>query len=178
MSKRVTILAMLAAVSAVWANAHAGTTNAPLTFYVVSKQRIEGGQLFNRFPFPELGYISSKPDLIVERIKDVSSLPESGRPGWAEDRNDGTRKKATIITAERFFFTLHDEDAARLRRLAEKAGRQSQLVLVLFGDKAINLLRTEDIPAKTQFEVMGNWDRAAVKEIADALKDLIQQPSR
>ena len=97
MSKRVTILAMLAAVSAVWANAHAGTTNAPLTFYVVSKQRIEGGQLFNRFPFPELGYISSKPDLIVERIKDVSSLPESSRPGWAEDRNDGTRKKATML---------------------------------------------------------------------------------
>ncbi len=171
MSKRVTILAILAAVTAVWASAHAQTTNAPLTFYLVSKQRLEGGQLFNRFPFPKLGYISSKPDLIVESIKDVSSLPESSRPVWAEDRNDGTRKKLTIITPERFLFTLHDEDAARLRTLAENAGPQSQLVLVLFGDKAINLWRTDDIPAKTQFEVMGS--RVQVKEIADALKDLI-----
>jgi hypothetical protein len=174
MSKRVTFLAMLAAVSAACENAIAGTTNAPLTFYLVSKQRIEGGQLFNRFPVPEPGYIASKPNLIVEHIKDVSSLPESSRAGWAEDRNEGTRRKATIITVERFFFTLHDEDAARLRRLAETAGRQSQLVLVLFGDKAIELLRTEDIPAKTQFEVTGNWGRAGVKEIADALKDLVR----
>ncbi len=174
MSKRIAILAMLAALTAVSANAHAGTTNAPLTLYLVSKQRIEGGQFFNRFPFRELGYISSKPDLIVERIKDVSSLPESRRPGWAEDHNDGTRKPATIITAERFFFTLYGEDAARLTGLAEKAGRQSQLVLVLFGDKAINLLRTEDIPAKTQFEVMGNWGRVQVREIADALKNVVR----
>jgi hypothetical protein len=61
-----------------------------------------------------------------------------------------------------------------LRRLAENAGRQNQLVLVLFGDKAINLVRTEDISARAQFEVVGNWGRARVKEIADALKDLIR----
>jgi hypothetical protein len=173
MSKRVIILA-LASLSAVCANAPAETTNASLTFYLVSKQRIEGRQLFNRFPFPELGYISSKPDLVVERLKEVSSLPESSRPGWAENRNDGTRKKATIVVAERFFFTLRNEDAARLRKLAENAGRQNQPVLVLFGDKAINLLRTEDIPARAQFEVIGNWGRERAKEIADALKDLIR----
>ncbi len=111
---------------------------------------------------------------IIERLKEVSSLPESSRPGWAENRNDGTRKKATIVVAERFCFTLRNEDAARLRRLAENAGRQNQLVLVLFGDKAINLVRTEDISARAQFEVVGNWGRARVKEIADALKDLIR----
>jgi hypothetical protein len=43
------------------------------------------------------------------------------------------------------------------------AGRQRQVVLVLFGDKAINLLRTDNILAKTQFEVIGNWGRTQVQ---------------
>jgi hypothetical protein len=145
-----------------------------LTFYLVSKHRIEGGQFFNRFPFLELGYISSSPDLVVERLKEVSSLPESSRSGWAEDRNTGRLSKATIVNVERFFFTLHGEDAAQLGRLADKAERQEQLVLVLFGDRAINLFSTEEIRAKAQFEVIGNWGRAGVKEIADALKKLVQ----
>ena len=133
--------------------------------------------MFDRFPFPKLGYISSKPDLIIEHLKEMSSLPESSRSAWAEDP-DGTRRKATIVTAERFFFTLHTEDAARLRGLAEKASAQNQLVLVLYRDKAINLLRAENIVGRAQFEVIGNWGGDRVKEIANDLKDLVQQTSR
>jgi hypothetical protein len=55
MSKRVTTLALLVAVSTVCQGAHAGTTNAPLTFYLVSKQRIEGGQLFKQVPLSGTG---------------------------------------------------------------------------------------------------------------------------
>jgi biopolymer transport protein ExbD len=148
--------------------------NAPLTFYLVSKQRIEGGQFFNRFPFPKLGYVSSNSDLVLEHLKEVSSLPESSGPAWSVDRTTGTFRRATTVHVERFFFTLHDEDATRLRRLADKAERQGQLVLVLFGDKAINLLPAKEIQAKAQFEVIGNWGRAGVQEIADALKKLVQ----
>lgn len=148
--------------------------NAPLAFYLVSKQRIEGGQFFNRFPFPKLGYISSNPDLVVERLKEVSSLPESSGPGWIDDRTTGTLRKATLVNVERFFFTLHDEDVAQLRRLADKAERQGQLVLVLFGDKAINLLPAKGIQAKAQFKIIGNWGRADLQEIAEALKKLVQ----
>jgi hypothetical protein len=165
---------MLVALSAICAKAPAETTNAPLTFYLVSKQRIDGGQFFNKFPFPQLGYISSTPDLVVKRLKVMSSLPESSSPGWAKDRETGTLSKATIIKAERFFFTLHDDDATRLKRVSDKAEGQGQLVLVLFGDKAINLVRPEEIPAKAQLEVIGNWGRAGVKEIADALKNLVR----
>jgi hypothetical protein len=47
-------------------------------------------------------------------------------------------------------------------------------VLVLFADKAINLLPAKEIQAKAQFEVIGNWGRAGVQEIADALKKLVR----
>jgi hypothetical protein len=69
---------------------------------------------------------------------------------------------------------LQDDDATRLRRLADKAEGQGQLVLGLLGDKAIVLLRPEEIPAKAQLEVIGNWGRSAVEEIADALKNLVR----
>ncbi len=165
---------MVTTLTVVCANAPAETTNTPLTFYLVNKQKTDDAQLFDSFPFPKLGYISSKPDLVVEHIKEVTSLPESSCPGWAVDHKSGESRKVTIITPERFFFTLHNEDAARLRRLAEKAGPKNQLVLVLFGDKAIHLLRPQDVEASAQFEVIGNWGGAKVKEIADALKDLVQ----
>jgi hypothetical protein len=174
MIKRVTILITLAVLSSICVKATGETTNAPLTFYLVSKQRIEGGQFFDRFPFPELGYISSKPDLVVQRIKEVSCLPEASTPGWTEDRKTGNMRRITVVRVERFFFALHNEDATRLRKLADEADPQGELVLVLFGDKAINLLRSGEIQAGAKFEVIGNWSRVGVEEIADALKKLVR----
>ncbi len=174
MNKLITILVMLVALGSICPKALPATTNAPLTFYIVSKQRIEGGEFFNRFPFPKLGYISSTPDLVVKRLKEVSSLPETSGPAWIDDRTTGSMRKGTIIRVERHFFTLQDDDATRLRRLADKAEGQGQLVLGLLGDKAIVLLRPEEIPAKAQLEVIGNWGRSAVEEIADALKNLVR----
>jgi hypothetical protein len=174
MTKLASALSMLVALTATCTSVAAETTNTPLTFYLVTKQKIENGKLFDAFPFPNLGYISSRPDLTIERLKDLSSLPESMRPGLAANREEGTLKKITMVTRERFFFTLHAEDAARLRGVVENAGPQNQLVLILIGDKAINLLRAEDIPATSQFEVMSNWRPTKVNEIAGSLKNLIQ----
>lgn len=69
------------------ARACAESTNLPMTFYFVSDQKIEGGRLFDAFPFPRLGYIGSKPDLTVTRLKAVSLEESSEQPCEIVDRN-------------------------------------------------------------------------------------------
>jgi hypothetical protein len=46
-------------------------TNAPLAFYIVSEQRIEGGRFIDTTNFPKLGYIAAKPDLMVTNLAAV-----------------------------------------------------------------------------------------------------------
>ncbi|HEU5069416.1 MAG TPA: hypothetical protein VFV96_03275 [Verrucomicrobiae bacterium] len=45
--------------------------NAPLAFYVVSDQPIDGGRFIDTQDLPKLGYVAAKPDLDITMLKEV-----------------------------------------------------------------------------------------------------------
>jgi hypothetical protein len=43
----------------------------PLSFYIVSEEKIDGGQFIDTPDFPKLGYIGVEPDLIITKLESV-----------------------------------------------------------------------------------------------------------
>jgi hypothetical protein len=56
----------------------ASTTNAVLTFYVISEKRIEGGRFIDTPAIPKAGYIAAKPDLTISTLRDVYHANSDG----------------------------------------------------------------------------------------------------
>ena len=104
---------------------HAENTNTNLTFYVVQAEQTNGGRLFDEFPFPKLGYVSLEPDLIITQLKEVNLEEKPARSALFLERESGKTRKGTIYQAPRLFFTLLDEDAARVKALADRAPGES-----------------------------------------------------
>ena len=59
-------------------DAEAAPANPSLSFYVISKDKINDGRFIDSPEFPKLGYISDKPRLVIVRLKSVL-------PGTRED---------------------------------------------------------------------------------------------
>jgi len=49
-----------------------GEVIVPLSFYIVSEEKIEGGRYVDTPDFPKVGYIAAKADLIIVRLAAVT----------------------------------------------------------------------------------------------------------
>lgn len=170
MRKLITALLVAAPLMLLCSTGRSETTNASLTFYFVSKQKIDGGVLFDAFPFPKLGYISSKPDLTITNLKAVTIEEKSDQAGWVLDKATGTSRPTTIHQAPRLFFTLLGEDEARLRALAERAA--AQRFLVLFKEKPLTLAGVADLAEHTDFELYVAQNSRNEEQLRETAEDL------
>src|SRR4051812_10410981 len=87
----------------------------PLNFYIVSTNKIENGQFI-----PEVGYISSQPDLIITRLDMVNVDPSP-----AAEASPSNRPTISIV--------MRSEDAPRFMALTEQA--IGQKILLAVGDQ-------------------------------------------
>ena len=156
---------------AICPRAYSESTNLPITFYIVRDQKFEGGRFFDSFPFPKLGYISSKPDLTVTHLKALSLEETRDQPAHFADRNGKTRK-GKVIYPGRLFFTLMDQDFQRLRVLAKKpAGHR---LLVMHGERPLTLTSIADAAETPVFWTSLNTaNRAELEIMEDELKKLL-----
>jgi len=60
---------VVASMFVVCCSAHSEATNNVLAFYVISEKNIEGGRFIDTQDMPRLGYIASKPDLMVTNLQ-------------------------------------------------------------------------------------------------------------
>ena len=49
-----------------------------LAFYVVSKEKIEGGRFIDTKAFPKLGHIAAKPALVITPLKEARLIKRPG----------------------------------------------------------------------------------------------------
>jgi hypothetical protein len=151
---------------------HSAETSAPLTLYIVSEQRIEGGRFFDMFPFPRLGYIAPKPDLTVTHLKVVNLEEKPDSTGTVEDKN-GKPRTITGHYVPRLFVTLPAEDVNRLRMLTERAA--GQRLLVMLGEKPLALKRVADLIENPAFPVATNSaNEPELRKTEDDLKKLLR----
>ena len=109
------------------------STSEPLTFFIVSEQKFDGGRLIDTTNFPQLGYIAAKPDLMVTNLADVfpAKVADFAIVG------DGKGKQTIVPTQPPPSLTvkLSAEDAKRFKALTE--GALGKRILLMLGEKPL-----------------------------------------
>ena len=144
-------------------------TSDPLSFYVVSEKKIEGGRFIDTADFPKLGYIAAAPDLVVTRLEAVA--PDISREQSVTMDKDG--KEAVGPWRERagFHISMHAAEARKFNALTEQTvGKQ---VLVMLGDSPLIAARVMS-PISTGRLFMTFGENADINKIEHALKKLVR----
>ena len=134
--------------------ARSGTTNTPLTFYVVSEEKTtDSARFLNSTALPNVGDISSKPDLIVTNLQDV--FPQKTIP-----------PRPTLAVAP------HSADAKRVMALSQQA--PGKRLLVMLGDRRLSapIVRA---PIESGSFVIEFRSQTELKRTEDDLKKLVQR---
>ena len=123
-----------------------------LAFYVVSKEKIEGGRFIDTKEFPKLGYIPAKPGLGIAELEQASLTK---RPG----------DRPTI------FITLKKE---QIDQLADFTGRNvDRKILLMLGNepliapRILEKIRTPDLQISVSDEIRR-------KQILQKLKQMVK----
>ena len=109
----------------------------PLTFHIVSAQKIEGGRFIDTSDFPKLGYIPAVPALELRQLEDVT-------PGTSQDRTviadrAGLESVPAMPRGTTFHIRMTPDDAKRFAVVTEQAvGKQ---MLLMLGDKPLMAAR-------------------------------------
>jgi hypothetical protein len=130
-------------------------TAVPLSFYVVSDHKIEGGRFIDTPDFPKLGYIAATPDLVVKRLESVA-LDVS--PPFSE-----TRPAVSIA--------MGSQDALSFTALTERAIEKK--LLLMQGDTPLIAPRVK-ARSQTASLMLTFGEGTDPKKAADDLKKLVQ----
>lgn len=95
-----------------------------LKLFVVSSHPVEQGQFVDTEQLPKLGYISSKPELVIDRLKEVTLEERRVRETDAQDR-----------TVWVFKCLLDEQDAPRFKAMTTT--NVLKRVLIMVGDEPI-----------------------------------------
>ena len=152
---------VLSVVAILFSGCHRDSSDAsivPLSFYLVSDEKIDGGRFIDAPDFPKLGYIAASPDLVITRLETVSletSIPYS-------------RERPAIS------IVMHSEDAQQFTALTERAAGKT--LLVMLGDTPLTAPKVmERIPTASMMLVFGTKvDSKQIKNVTDCLKKLVQ----
>ena len=127
----------------------------PLSFYIVSDHKIEGGRFIDTPDFPKLGYIAGTPDLVVKRLESVAL---DVTPPFSE-----TRPAVSIA--------MCPADAPSFAALTERA--IDKKLLLMQGDTPLMAPRVKArIPTASLMLTFGQGTDP--KKAADDLKKLVQ----
>jgi preprotein translocase subunit SecD len=163
-----TLLMSVAFAVGCW-TARSETTNATLTFYVVSEEKIEGGRFIDTPDLPKVGYIATKPDLAVTNLEKV--CPQKMADYAIMGDKNGKHTIVPSPSPPSLAVTLQSEDAKRFTALTERSiGKQ---LLVMLGEKPLTAPRVM-APIEGGCFLIQFHDQANLKKTEDDLKKLIR----
>jgi hypothetical protein len=138
----------------------------PLSFYVVSKEKVDGWKYIDTPQFPKLGYISPTPDLVINQLKDVKPFKVPSISTTTDADGQTQMKQPPVIE-----ITLLEEDAASFTALSRRAHRHQ--ILTMVGDIPLMApLMMAPIITSTFNLQLGNAGED--KKIDEALKKLVK----
>ena len=139
----------------------------PLTFNIVSAEKIAGGRLIDTSDFPKLGYIPAVPALELWQLEDVTLGTSQNRTVIA-DRVD-LEPVREMPKGTTFHIRMMPDDAKRLEVVTEQAvGKQ---MLLMFGDKPLMAVRVMNPITGPRLQLFFD-DKHDSAEIGDALRAL------
>jgi hypothetical protein len=131
----------------------------PLTFYIVSAEKIEGGRFVDTSDFPKLGYISAVPALELRQLEDVTH-------DTSQDRTEAVPAMAKGAT---FHIRMTPDDAKRFAVVTEQAvGKQ---MLLMLGDTPLIAARVMSPMTGPSLQLYFDEKHDSAK-IGDALRAL------
>lgn len=144
-------------------------TITPLSFYVVSEGKIEGGRFIDTPDFPKLGYIAAAPDLVITQLKSVVR-DISGEQSVMVDK-DGKRTVEPLRERAALHIRMHAAEAQKFTTLTgQVVGKR---LLVMLGDSPLIAPRVMS-PISTESLFMTFGENADMNRIEHALKTLIR----
>jgi preprotein translocase subunit SecD len=151
------------------ATGHSQTTNAPLAFYIVSEEKIEGGRFIDSTNFPKLGYIAAKPDLIITNLVNVYPTEQSGYDILHDKAGNETavpRHPRPSLTIQ-----LSSDDAKKFTALTEDA--MGKKLLVMLGERPLiaPVVRTRIQAGYIEIDCLNSTE---LKKMEDEFKKLIR----
>ena len=143
------------------------STNVPLSFYIVSAEKIEGGRFIDTPDFPKLGYIPAVPALALSNLESV--IPDVSREQVVMIDKDGKETVEPMKERMAFHIRMRPDDAKKFTALTEQAiGKQ---MLVMLGDKPLTAARVMS-PISGQSLLLAIGAKTDTKTIEDGLKKL------
>lgn len=164
------MLLLLATISIIGCQRNSPTmTRTPLSFYVVSEQKVQGGRFIDAPDFPKLGYIATTPDLVISRLEQV--MPDVSREQGTMVDKDGKETVLPLRSRPAVIIRMSPEDAKKFTALTEKAiGKQ---VLMMLGETPLIAARVHS-PIPTQSLIITLDEKGENKRIENELKKLVQ----
>lgn len=118
----------------------------PLTFFIVSEEKIEKGRFMDTPGMPQLGYISQVPDLVVKGLKSVRADVSKSFDGSVD--KDGKFKLGPMQESPAIVLEFRPEDAAKFTALTTRAIHK-RLLLMLGDTPLMAPLVNETIPGSS-----------------------------
>ena len=141
----------------------------PLSFYVVSEEKIDAGRFIDTADFPKLGYIAASPDLSITRLEAV--MPDMSRRQDVMVDTNGKASAMPLQVRPALNIRMRADDARKLTAITKKAvGRQ---VLLMLGDTPLIAPKVVD-PISPQSLILTLSDETDKKKIEDELKKLVR----
>ena len=106
----------------------AEATNAALTFYVISEQKITGGRFIDTAAIPRAGYIGPVADLVVTNLLNVYSQESASLPIMTD--TNGNRTIVTNAARPALTIALAPGEAKQFADLTNRAVRKRLLVML------------------------------------------------
>lgn len=143
------------------------TTNVPLSFYIVSAEKIEGGRFIDTPDFPKLGYIPAVPALVLTKLESV--IADVSREQAVMVEKNGKETVEPMKERVAFHIRMRPDDARKFTALTEQAvGKQ---VLLMLGDTPLIAARVMT-PISTQSLLLTFGAKTDTKTVEDGLRKL------
>jgi hypothetical protein len=144
------------------------TVGTSLSFYVVTDEKVDGGRFIDTPDFPKLGYIATKPDLVITQLVAVSETVSSA--GMINSGKGGKQIETPLPDVPTLNIQILPEDAQKFETLTKDSiGKR---VLLMLGDVPLIAPRVNEPISKQSFTLtMGN--NRNHKMIEDELKKLV-----
>ncbi len=137
----------------------------PLSFYIVSEEKIDGGQFIDTPDFPKLGYIHATPDLIITKLESVDSGSPS--PSIMLDKDEKVVSSNSVPTLS---ILLNSDDAKKFSSLTEQA--VGKRLLTMLGDKPLIAPRVPSPISTPKIQLILS-EQTDQKKIENELKQLV-----
>jgi hypothetical protein len=152
--------------------ASAGDTSAstaPLSIYVMSDVRIEGGRFIDTPDFPKLGYIGAAAALVITRLEAVA--PVLSREQDAMVDKDGKRTVFPVKQLPALSITMRAEDAKKFATITQEA--VGKRLLLMLGDTPL-IAPTVRAPISTPSLTLTLGEKTDDKRVENDLKKLVR----